>query len=298
MPLSFARPAVWRRFLTGLCLLLALASVNAQEPLPVPALTARIMDSSGTLAAGDVASIEQQLAALEQRSGSQVVVWMLPSTAPEDIFSYANRVANVWKIGRKDVGDGLLIVVAVQDRRMRIEVAKTLEGAIPDLAAKQIIERDMTPAFKRGDYAGGLKQAIEALGQRITGEHLPAPDQAAARSGFNLGDNWSLLLFGVLVISQMLRRIFGRGLGAVMAGVAGAGLVYVLSASVLLALGVGAVALVWSLFSGLASTGLGSDLGRGRGGWGGGGWGGGRGGGGFSSGGGGDFGGGGASGKW
>ena len=223
---------------------------------------------------------------------------MLPSTAPEDIFSYANRVANVWKIGRKDVGDGLLIVVAVQDRRMRIEVAKTLEGAIPDLAAKQIIERDMTPAFKRGDYAGGLKQAIEALGQRITGEHLPAPDQAAAQSGFNLGDNWSLLLFGVLVISQMLRRIFGRGLGAVMAGVAGAGLVYVLSASVLLALGVGVAALVWSLFSGLASTGLGSDLGRGRGGWGGGGWGGGRGGGGFSSGGGGDFGGGGASGRW
>lgn len=298
MALSFASPAVWRRFLTGLCLLLALASVSAQEPLPVPALTARIMDSSGTLAAGDVASIEQQLAALEQRSGTQVVVWMLPSTAPEDIFSYANRVANVWKIGRKDVGDGLLIVVAVQDRRMRIEVAKTLEGAIPDLAAKQIIERDMTPAFKRGDYAGGLKQAIEALGQRITGEHLPAPDQAAAQSGFNLGDNWSLLLFGVLVISQMLRRIFGRGLGAVMAGVAGAGLVYVLSASVLLALGVGVVALVWSLFSGLASTGLGSDLGRGRGGWGGGGWGGGRGGGGFSSGGGGDFGGGGASGKW
>ena len=298
MALSFARPAVLRRFLTGLCLLLALASVSAQEPLPVPALTARIMDSSGTLAAGDVVRIEQQLAALEQRSGTQVVVWMLPSTAPEDIFSYANRVANVWKIGRKDVGDGLLIVVAVQDRRMRIEVAKTLEGAIPDLAAKQIIERDMTPAFKRGDYAGGLKQAIEALGQRITGEHLPAPDQAAAQSGFNLGDNWSLLLFGVLVISQMLRRIFGRGLGAVMAGVAGAGLVYVLSASVLLALGVGVAALVWSLFSGLASTGLGSDLGRGRGGWGGGGWGGGRGGGGFSSGGGGDFGGGGASGKW
>ena len=298
MALSFARPAVWRRFLTGLCLLLALASVKAQEPLPVPALTARIMDSSGTLAAGDVVRIEQQLAALEQRSGTQVVVWMLPSTAPEDIFSYANRVANVWKIGRKDVGDGLLIVVAVQDRRMRIEVAKTLEGAIPDLAAKQIIERDMTPAFKRGDYAGGLKQAIEALGQRITGEHLPAPDQAAAQSGFNLGDNWSLLLFGVLVISQMLRRIFGRGLGAVMAGVAGAGLVYVLSASVLLALGVGVAALVWSLFSGLASMGLGSDLGRGRGGWGGGGWGGGRGGGGFSSGGGGDFGGGGASGRW
>jgi len=292
MALPFARPAVWRRFLTGLCLLLALASVNAQDPLPVPALTARIMDSSGTLAAGDVARIEQQLAALEQRSGTQVVVFLLPSTAPEDIFSYANRVANVWKIGRKDVGDGLLIVVAVQDRRMRIEVAKSLEGAIPDLAAKQIIEREMTPAFKRGDYAGGLKQAIDALGQRIMGEHLPAPEQPSARNSFNLGDNWSLLLLGVLVVSQMLRRLFGRGPGAVIAGVAGAGLAYVLTASWVLALGVGLAAVVWGLLSGLASSGLNSGLGRGRGG---GGWGGG---GGFSSGGGGDFGGGGASGKW
>jgi len=292
MALSFTWPAVWRRLLTGLCCLLVVASVHGQDLLPVPALTARIMDSSGTLAAADVAGIERQLAALEQRSGTQVVVWMLPSTAPEDIFSYANRVANVWKIGRKDVGDGLLIVVAVKDRSMRIEVAKTLEGAIPDLAAKQIIERDMTPAFKRGDYAGGLKQAIDALGQRITGEHLPAPGQPAAQSGFSLSDNWSLILIAVLVISQMLRRIFGRGLGAVMTGVAGAGLVYVLSASLLLAMGVGLAALVWSLFSGLASAGLNSGLGRGgRGGWGGGG-------GGFSSGSGGDFGGGGASGKW
>lgn len=296
--------AVWRRLCTGLGLVLVLvvlqAPVQAQDLLPVPALTARIMDSSGTLAAQDVASIEQQLAALEQRSGTQVVVWLLPSTAPEDIFSYANRVANEWKIGRKDVGDGLLIVVAVQDRRMRIEVAKTLEGAIPDLAAKQIIERDMTPAFKRGDYAGGLKQAIESLGQRITGEHLPAPAERAAQSGFSWGDNWSVILVAVLVVSQMLRRLFGRGLGAVVTGVAGAGLVYVLSASLLLALGAGVAALVWSLLSGLASTGINSGLhsgsGRGRGGWGGG-WGG-PGGGGFSSGGGGDFGGGGASGKW
>ncbi len=291
--------SVCRRALTGLCLLLTLglvpSQVNAQDPLPVPALTGHLMDSSGTLAAGDAVRIEQQLAALEQRSGTQVVVWMLPSTAPEDIFSYANRVANVWKIGRKDVGDGLLIVVAVQDRRMRIEVAKSLEGAIPDLAAKQIIEREMTPAFKRGDYAGGLKQAIDALGQRIMGEHLPAPEQPSARNSFNLGDNWSLLLFGVLVVSQMLRRLFGRGPGAVIAGVAGAGLAYVLTASWVLALGVGVAAVVWGLLSGLASPGLNSGLGRGRGGWGSGGWGGG---GGFSSGGGGDFGGGGASGKW
>lgn len=285
---------VWTGFL-------ACASVLAQDLQPVPALTARIMDTSATLSANDLGRIEQQLAALEQRSGAQVVVLLLPSTAPEDIFSYANRVANVWKIGRKTVGDGILIVVAVQDRRMRIEVAKTLEGAVPDLAARQIIEREMTPAFKRGDYAGGLTQAIEALGRRIAGENLPAPENAPAqdRSG-QMGDQWMVLLIGLLVVSQVLRSLLGRGAGAVVSGVAGAGLAYVFTSSLFLALGAGVVTLLWTFMSGLTSNGL--RAGRGRGGrmggpWGGGGWGGG-GGGGFSSGGGGDFGGGGAGGNW
>jgi uncharacterized protein len=292
-----------RQCLLALCLLLAGCWVQAQALLPVPTLAGHVLDSSGALSAKQVSQIEQQLAALEQRSGTQMAVLLVPSTAPEDIFSYANRVANVWKIGRKDVGDGVLIVVAVQDRRMRIEVAKSLEGAIPDLAAKQIIERDMVPAFKRGDYAGGLGQAIDSLGRRVALEGLPVPTAAArqdvSRNSFNVGDNWSFLLLGLFLVSQVLRRSLGRGLGAVLTGLVGAGLAYAFSASLLLALGVGVLALAWGFFSGLASKGLNfttnSGMGRGRGGFGGRGSGGG---GGFRSGGGGDFGGGGASGRW
>jgi uncharacterized protein len=117
--------------------------------------------------------LKAKLAALEAAKGSQVVVLMLPTTAPEDIASYANRVGNTWKIGRKGVGDGVLLIVAKDDRKVRIEVAKTLEGAIPDLAAKQIIDQALTPRFKVGDYAGGLDAAVEQLAARIKGEPLP-----------------------------------------------------------------------------------------------------------------------------
>jgi uncharacterized protein len=275
----------------GLCLALMLNTGNlqAQEVQPVPALSGHVVDRSGTLSASDLSAMEQQLAAIEQRTGAQVVLLMVPSTAPEDIFDYANRVANVWKIGRKAVGDGVLVVVAVQDHRLRIEVAKTLEGAIPDLAASQIIERDMTPAFKRGDHATGLRQGIEALGQRIAGENLPAPEPVAR--GADRSDVWSILLIALLVASQVVRSVVGRGKGAALMGIVGAGLAYVVTASGLIALGAGLVALLWTLLGGLRASGLPSGRG-------GGGWGGMSGGGGFSSGGGGDFGGGGASGRW
>ena len=276
-------------FFVCLALLLTGGTLQAQDVQSVPALTARIMDRSGTLNASELSAIEQQLAAIEQRNGAQVVVLMVASTAPEDIFDYANRVANTWKLGRKTVGDGVLFVVAVQDHRMRIEVAKSLEGAVPDVAAGRIIERDMTPAFKRGDYATGLRQGIEAVGQRIAGENLPAPEPFARVA--DRSDLWGILLIGLLVLSQVVRSVLGRGKGAAVIGVVGAGLAYVVTASGLIALGAGLVAMLWTLLGGLRASGLPSDRG-------GGGWGGMSGGGGFSSGGGGDFGGGGASGRW
>ncbi len=277
-------------FFVCLALLLTGGTLQAQDVQSVPALTARIMDRSGTLNASELSAIEQQLAAIEQRNGAQVVVLMIASTAPEDIFNYANRVANTWKLGRKTVGDGVLFVVAVQDHRMRIEVAKSLEGAVPDVAAGRIIERDMTPAFKRGDYATGLRQGIEAVGQRIAGEkNLPAPEPFARVA--DRSDLWGILLIGLLVLSQVVRSVLGRGKGAAVIGVVGAGLAYVVTASGLIALGAGLVAMLWTLLGGLRASGLPSGRG-------GGGWGGMSGGGGFSSGGGGDFGGGGASGRW
>jgi uncharacterized protein len=230
------------------------------------------------------------------------VVLMVPTTAPEDIASYANRVGNTWKIGRKDVGDGVLLVVAKDDRKLRIEVAKALEGAIPDLAAKQIIDEALTPRFKAGDYAGGLDVAVDQLAARIKGEPLPSVTRADNAGIDPRGDGfqwWDLAIFlfvAVPVVGGIVKRIFGRGLGSFLTGSAVGGVALLVTSSMVLAVVAGLVAMLFTLLASL-STG-----GRSSGGWGGGGggWssGGGSDGGGFSSGGGGDFGGGGASGDW
>ncbi|HEY1231164.1 MAG TPA: TPM domain-containing protein, partial [Ramlibacter sp.] len=163
------------RLLLLLWALLAGPLAFAQDVLPVPALTARVIDPTGTLDDIQRAGLEQKLAGFERTKGTQIVLLLVPTTQPEDIASYANRVANAWKIGRKQVGDGVLVIVAKNDRKVRIEVAKTLEGAIPDLAARQIIDDAITPRFRANDFAGGLQAAVDQLIARINGEALPAP---------------------------------------------------------------------------------------------------------------------------
>ena len=273
--------------------------------LPVPALTGSVVDATNTLSAADAAALATQLGTLEQTRGSQVVVLMVPTTQPEDIAAYAQRVADQWKIGRRDVGDGVLIVVAKNDRRMRIEVAKALEGAIPDIAAARIIDGAMKPRFQQNDYAGGLGAAITQLSARIAGEALPLPN--AKRTVGAQGDqgmDWTnlaiFLFFGVMVVGPLLRRMLGGALGGLAMGGGVGALAFLLTTSLLLSVGAGVLALlyVW-LFSGQAGNALRSTGRRRGGGWGGGSGGGfGGGGGGFSSGGGGNFGGGGASGSW
>ena len=134
------------------------------------------MDKTGTLDAAQLQALEAKLTAFEQSRGSQIVMLMVPSTLPEDITDYTQRVGDSWKIGRKDMGDGLLLVVAKNDRKVRIATTKTLEGALPDLATKQIIDNAITPRFKQGDFAGGLGAAADQIMARITGENLAAPD--------------------------------------------------------------------------------------------------------------------------
>ena len=287
--------------------------------LPVPALTGPVIDQTGTLSASDKAALETQLQTLEQTRGAQVVVLMVPTTAPEDIASFANRVGNTWKIGRRDVGDGVLVIVAKTDRKMRIEVAKALEGAIPDIAAARIIDGAMKPRFQQNDYAGGLRDAVTQLSARIAGEALPAPPNSGSgnaalstdnsRGGFDWTDLAVFLFFGVMVAGPVARSIFGSRLGGLLMG-GGVGLVaFVVTSSLIVAGGAGLLALLYTWIFG--GPGGGSSPRRGRGGaavggWGagvgGGGWSGGGGNssdsGGFSSGGGGDFGGGGASGDW
>lgn len=294
------------------CLMVVFGAAQAQGLLSVPALTARVIDQTGTLNAAQVQDLEARLAALEQAKGSQVVVLMVPSTAPEDIASYANRVGNAWKIGRKDVGDGVLLIVAKDDRKVRIEVAKTLEGAIPDLMARRIIDGALTPAFRQGDFAGGVGAAVDQIAALVRGEALPAPVQRsqgdAGVAGFQWFDLAVFLFFLVPIGGGMARGIFGRKLGSLVTG----GGVGVIAGWVTSSLAIGGVAaLVALVVSFLSSLNVGALPHSGRsgrggpwnsGGWGGGSgggsWGGGGGGGGFSSGGGGDFGGGGASGSW
>ena len=294
----------------GLWLLIALGS-HAQDLQPVPALADRVIDQTGTLQPEQRQALVAQLAALEKEVGSQFVVLLVRSTQPEDIAAYAQRVGDQWKIGRRTVGDGLLIVVATQDRKVRIEVAKTLEGAIPDLMAKRVINEQITPAFRQGDYAGGLSAAVRVLGGLAKGEGLPAP--SASGSGDDGGEDgpdpmmWILLTVVMLpAFAKAIVGVFGRKLGPLLTSGGAGGLAWLLTASAAVAGLAAVVGLVVALVVGVMGF-LAPRVTRGRsfpapGGWGGGGggWGGGgsSGGGGFSSGGGGDFGGGGASGSW
>ncbi len=292
--------------LRWLILVLALCGagpLQAQALLPVPALSARVIDQTGTLDEAQRSALEARLAAFEAEAGPQIVLLMVPTTQPEDIAAYAFRVADSWKIGRRDVGDGLLVVVAKNDRRVRIEVARALEGAVPDLAARQIIDRALRPAFRADDYAGGLNAALDQLFARLKAEALPAPAARSARSAQSDGvQPEELLIFffvAVPIIGTVLSGIFGRKLGAVLTAAAAGGIGGWITASLLLGLAAAVVSLVVVGVFGVGSA-LRQASGRGPriGGFpGGGGFGGGRGGGGgFSSGGGGGFGGGGASG--
>lgn len=301
------------RFLVGVATALFLPFAGAQMPsggvLPVPALDARVIDHTATLSAEQRQTLDTQLARIERERGTQIVVLMVPTTAPEDIAAYGQRVADQWRIGRSGVGDGLLLVVAKNDRRVRIEVAKSLEGAVPDLAAKRIIDQRITPAFRAGDFAGGLGAAIDRLEQRIGTEGLPEPEAAPAAAPRDTGGWQDLAIFlfiGAPVIGAFFTGVLGRKLGALATGGAVGGLGWWFTANPLIGAGAGLLAL---LLVGVIGTG--SSGGRGRRGSGFGGppiiWGGGGGshrggfgssGGGFRSGGGGNFGGGGASGGW
>jgi len=280
-------------------LLLAGASAWAQQLAPIPPIDSPVVDTTGTLADAQKQALVQQALALQQRKGSQLQVVMVPTTQPEDIAQYTQRVFDQVKLGRKGIDDGVLVVVAKDDHRVRIEPGYGLEGAIPDAIANRIIQEYMVPKFRAGDYAGGLADADAALVKLIDGEALPAPmaDNRAARDD---GGGWMFALFAAFLVAQVARAIFGRApsllRGIVGAGVAG-GVAWLIS-SLLLVGGIGAVI---GFFLGLARPSAGGFArGGGFGGFGGGGWGGGGfgGGGGGWSGGGGMSGGGGASGSW
>ena len=278
-------------------LLLAAAPVQAQ--LAVPTLTAHVMDTTTTLDAAQLQQLERKLTAFEQSRGSQIVVLMVPTTQPEDIASYANRVADTWKVGRRDVGDGLLVIVAKNDRKVRIEVARTLEGAVPDLAAKRIIDNAITPRFKQGDFAGGLDAGIGQIMSLITGEALPLPTTKSSSDD----SSWLAALTAFFIFTHFFGRlacwILGSRLGSVVTGLGVGSLTWLLTSS---QLQTGVSALVAYFLTRMVFGSHAFTLSGGAGGGSSSGWSSdstsSSDGGGFSSGGGGSFGGGGASGDW
>ncbi|MCP1374062.1 TPM domain-containing protein [Dyella lutea] len=299
------------RRLTHLLLLLALACATPLRAADVPHLTRHVTDLTGTLTPQQVDALDAKLVALEQRKGAQLVVLMVPSLDGQDIESYSLAVAEANRIGRKGTDDGILLLVAKNDRKDRIEVGYGLEGAVPDAATARIRREYIESRFKQGDFYGGLDAGVDALTKLIDGEPLPAPKESSrSRGGLDIGHAMLIGLF----VALFLRRLFGRAhvivrtpLGAALTG----GLLWLLAATV----GVGVLGAVIGGIVMLMPGGGGRSIGGGGwggwGGFGGGGWGGGGfGGGGFGggsgggfsgggfSGGGGSFGGGGSSGSW
>jgi len=270
------------RFAFGL--LLASLALFAWAQVAVPDLSRRVTDLTATLSAEQVASLESGLAAFEAKQGSQIAVLIVPTTQPEDIAQFGIRVAEQWKIGREKVDDGVILIVAKDDRTLRLEVGYGLEGAIPDAIAKRVIAETITPYFKSGDFYGGIEAGVQQLMRLIEGESLPPP---ASGQGGGEDAIFGLLVVGGVVggwlLSIMMSRPAAGGVAALGSGVAGA---FLLGFSpLLLFIAVFVFAAVASGF-------------RGGGGWSSGGGGGGFGGGGSWGGGGGGFGGGGASGSW
>jgi uncharacterized protein len=282
-------------------LLMCWASL-ALAQVAVPPLAGRVVDQTGTLSSDDIASLNQKLRDFETRKGSQIAVLIVPTTQPEEIEQYSIRVADAWKIGRKKVDDGAILLVAKNDRKLRIEVGYGLEGALTDVTSQRIIDEIITPKFRSGDFAGGISAGVDRIIGVIDGEPLPAPKrQQDYGSSSDLEGLFPFAIFGIFIVGGILRSIFGRLIGSVATGGVTGVLVWLFVGSIIVSGIVGIIAFIFTMIGlSFASNGSGGT-------WSGGGY---SGGGSYSgssgsssdsgsfSGGGGSFGGGGASGSW
>jgi uncharacterized protein len=282
--------------------LLLFSAAAAQAQVPVPKLSARVTDLTGTLTAQQREALETRLAQFEAHKGAQIAVLLVPTTQPETIEQYARRVLDEWKLGRKGIDDGALLLVAMQDRKLRIETQYGLEGVMPDAIAKRIIDEIVTPRFRQKDFYGGISAGVERMISVVEGEPLPPPRASGGRAQDRGGNFETLLMIGfalVLVVGGVLRAMFGRVGGAAVTGGIGAVIAWFIVGSLVAAIAVALILFVLSTVFGVAGMGRSMR----RGGWGGGYYGGGLGGGSWGcgggwAGGGGMGGGGGASGSW
>ncbi|WP_199751515.1 YgcG family protein [Bradyrhizobium sp. RP6] len=272
--------------------------------VPVPQLTGRVVDQTGTLSSSDIAALSQKLSDFENRKGSQIAVLIVPTTQPETIEQFSIRVAEAWKIGRKKVDDGAILVVAKNDRHLRIEVGYGLEGALTDVTSRRIIDEDITPKFRSGDFAAGIGAGVDRMMRVIDGEPLPSPSRSA-NFAHNLDDLmpvFAVALFASIGVGGFFRAILGRLLGSLVTGGIIAAVTWLILGSAAIAAAVGVLGFIIGFIADLFSAmGPGTRSSRGSS------WSGGSGGwssgssssdSGSFSGGGGSFGGGGASGNW
>jgi uncharacterized protein len=273
----------------------------ALADVAVPPLSGRVVDQTGTLSSGDIASLTQKLKDLETRKGSQVAVLIVPTTQPETIEQFSIRAAEAWKVGRKKIDDGALLVVAKDDRKLRIEVGYGLEGSLTDVTANRIINEIIVPKFRTGDFSGGIDAGVDRIIAVIDGEKLPAPVPREQNPDLfsHLDPTNPFVLFALIIMGGILRSVLGRLVGSAATGGVVGVLAWFVAGSLAASFILGIVAFFLTMFAEtmLSSGGRGGYIGGGGWSGGGGSFSGGSSGGGFS-GGGGSFGGGGASGSW
>ncbi|MBR0961459.1 TPM domain-containing protein [Bradyrhizobium japonicum] len=296
--------SVWWRPAILVALLLSLA-LPASADVAVPQLTGRVVDQTGTLSSSDIATLTQKLRDFENRKGSQIAVLIVPTTQPETIEQFSIRVAEAWKIGRKKVDDGAILVVAKNDRHLRIEVGYGLEGVLTDVTSRRIIDEDITPKFRSGDFAAGIGAGVDRMLRVIDGEPLPSPSRSVnfAHNLDDLAPVFAVALFASIGVGGFFRAILGRLLGSLATGGIIAAVTWFILGSAALAAAVGVLGFIIGFVADLFSA-ITPGTGRSRGGS----WSSGSSGGwssgssssdsGSFSGGGGSFGGGGASGSW
>jgi len=290
--------------LCGILLLVLAFVLPAFADVAVPQLSGRVVDQTGTLSSGDIAALTQKLRDFETRKGSQIAVLIVPTTQPETIEQFSIRVAEAWKLGRKKVDDGAILVVAKNDRHLRIEVGYGLEGALTDVTSRRIIDEIITPKFRTGDFSGGISDGVDRMIRVIDGEPLPVPSPTVNFGNLDdIAPLFIVTLFASIGVGGFFRAMLGRLLGSLATGGIIAALSWLILGSFAIALALGALGFVIGFIADLFSA-MAPSSGRSRGGS----WSSGSSGGGWSSGsssdsgsfsgGGGSFGGGGASGSW
>ena len=261
----------WLAWVVSLQIVLAVALVltftgPAAADVAVPPLTGRVVDRTGTLSNDDIAALTQKLRDFETRKGSQVAVLIVPTTQPETIEQFSIRVAEAWKIGRKKVDDGAILVVAKNDRHLRIEVGYGLEGALTDATSRRIVDEDITPKFKTGDFAGGISAGIDRMIRVIDGEKLPAPEPPHWQGGNGHLLSWidplnPFVLIAVFLFSTLFRNVFGRLVGSIVAGGVVSAVAWFVAGSVMASLLAGGIVFVLTLFGDSIFSGGGPGVG-------------------------------------